>query len=57
MNPPEYVTIVYRVESWEEFKKDNPLHFRHHGLKAVTCACYDAIEKADELEAKQEVTP
>lgn len=39
------VTVVYEIKDEAEFQKQNPLNYQHNGLKAFTCAAYDAVEE------------
>lgn len=40
------VTVVYEIANEEEWKKTNPLHYTHHGLRATRCAVGDCVESA-----------
>jgi len=44
------VTVVYRITDPEEWRKTNPLKYKHHGLDAYACAAGDLMEKVDALE-------
>ena len=44
------VTIVYEIVDEVEWRKTNPLHYAHHGLKAVGAAADDLMARVDELE-------
>lgn len=43
------VTVVYNVVDEAEWKKRNPLHYAHDGLKAVRVGIGDALDARDAL--------
>jgi hypothetical protein len=54
------ITIIYRVESDEEFEKVNPLRLGHHGLRAVAVSIGDLLEwkeQATKLLEAHNLTP
>lgn len=49
-----HVTVVYKIADEKEFSKDNPLHYRHHGLEAVATGLGNGFEEAEKMEAALE---
>lgn len=44
------VTVVYEIVDPDEWRKTNPLHYEHHGLRAVTVSASDLAERCERLE-------
>ncbi|HEX2100603.1 MAG TPA: hypothetical protein VHF69_08075, partial [Candidatus Synoicihabitans sp.] len=44
-----FVSVVYRIEDPTEWRKTNPLHYSHHGLKAMGVSVGDLMERTDAL--------
>lgn len=49
----EFITVVYRVVDETEFRKTNPLNYKHDGLEAVTVGADDLISKLEKFEEKE----
>lgn len=45
----KYVTVVYRIEDPTEWRKTNPLSYKHDGLIACGVSIGDLMERRDDL--------
>ena len=46
---PKYITVVYRINDEELWRKTNPLKYEHNGLKAVRVSVGDVTVQFDKL--------
>lgn len=46
----KYITVVYRITDPAEWRKTNPLHYKHNGLEAVGVSVGDLQEKCERLD-------
>ncbi len=45
----KHITVVYRIEDPIAWRKANPLHYQHDGLKSVGVSIGDLMERRDKL--------